>query len=311
MQNLYYNITAEQELYWDAPEGRPSSVTSVTVYASEAGDDGTTEAATTGTAAVETNPDTTFDAASGVDQSDPRICNLAATTGIAVGRSYLATSATGESEWVEVRAITSAASVQARHNLVNAYANADTFESTRISISIDDTWIADENNISDDLNPNPGYRVRWVYVVGGIKRVHDSYLNVVRYRADHDVTPQEVDLVRSGWIHDLPSEHAEDQGAALIDDAYQEVVFDLHAIDVPAEMLRNRSVVNRLTIRKAIMMASENKAAATGNTTAYELDRDNYNALLDKLVRVNMKTQMSADASGAAVMRHAVSLWEK
>lgn len=311
MQNLYYGITGEQVLAWDAPEGRPSSVTSVTVYTSGTGDDGTAEVATSGSAAVETNPNTTFDAASGDGQADPRICNIAATTGCAIGRSYLATNAAGESEWVEVRGITSAASVQARHNLVNAYANSDTFESTRISISVDDTWIADKNNISDDLDPNPGYRVRWVYVVGGVKRVHDSYFNVVRYRAGHDVTPGDVDLVRSGWIHDLPAEHLEDQGAALIEDAYQDLLFDLHAIDVPAEMMRNRSVVNRLTIRKAILLASENKAAAGGDVTAYEIDRDNYNALLDKLVRVNNKTQMAVDSSGAASERQAVSIWQK
>lgn len=311
MQNLYYNITGEQTLVWDAPEGRPSSVVSVTVYPSSTGDDGTTEAATTGVGATETNPNTTFDAASGDGQADPRTLNVAATTGMAIGRSYLATNALGESEFVEVTGITSGVSAQARHNLRNSYTTADTFASTRISISVDDTWIGDAANISDDLNPNPGYRVRWVYVVGGVTRVHDTYFNVVRYRAGHDVTPADVANVRTNWINNLPTEHREDNGAVLIDDAYSDLTFDFHRVGIPAEMLRNRDVVNRLTIRKAILLASQNRAAETGDTTAYEIDRDEYNSLLDGLIRVNNRTQMAIDSSGAATTVQAVSLWEK
>lgn len=311
MQNLYYNITGEQALIWDAPEGRPSSVTSVTVYPSGTGDDGTSESATTGSASVETNPNTTFDANSGDGQTDPTLLNLTATTSMTVGRSYLATNALGESEYVEITGITSGASAQARHPLRNAYVSGDTFESTRVSVSIDDTWIADSNNISDDTNPNPGYRVRWVYVVDSITRVHDDYFNVVRYRADHDVTPNDVDLARRGWINNLPIEHKDDNGAKLIDDAYQELVFDFHRVGIPAEMLRNREVVNRLTIRGAIMSSSMNKAAQTGDTTAYEIDSDRYNSLLDGLVRVTNNTQMAVDSSGAATTVQAVSLWEK
>ena len=52
-QQILYNVTG-QSIYLDATEGRPSSVTSVAVYNDTAGDDDTTESATTGSAAVET-----------------------------------------------------------------------------------------------------------------------------------------------------------------------------------------------------------------------------------------------------------------
>lgn len=312
MQNLYYNITGEQELAWDCPEGRPSAITSVTVYASSTGDDGTTEAATTGSAAVETNPNTTFDGASGAGESNPQLLNLAATTGMSPGRCYLATNALGEQELVEITAVTSGVSAEARHELRNAYANADTLVSTRISISVDDTWIADSNKISDDRDPNPGYRIRWVYVVDSITRVHDAYFNVVRYRADHDVAPTDVAAVRTGWIDNLPVEYADDRGESLIDEAYAEVVIDLHAACVPAEMMRNRSIVNRLTIRKAIMMASENRAAENPAQSfeEYLMDKGIYDALLSKLVLAG-KTQQSTDESGAAVTVGAVEIWSR
>ena len=310
MQQIYYNVTG-QSLVFDCPEGRPSSVTSVTVYPSTTGDDGTTESATTGSAAVETNPNTTFDAASGDGQADPTLLSVAATTGMVIGRSYLATNALGESEFFEVTGITSGASCNSRYPLRNAYASSDTVEGTRISISVDSTWVADKTNISDDLDPNPGYRVRWVYVVDSVTRVHDDYFNLVRYRAGHDVTAVEISRVRSGWLNDLPSEHQEDRGAVLIDDAYTELSFDFHRAGIPAEMLRNRDVVNRLVIHKAILMSEYDRASATGSTLGYDLARDHFQGMLDGLVKVTNRTQMSTDASGAATTVAAESLWSK
>jgi hypothetical protein len=308
MQNLYYNITGEQSLTWDAPEGRPSSVTSVTVYPAATGDDGTAEAATDGSATVESNPDTTFDAASGDGQTDPTVLALAATTGCEVGRRYLATNASGETEFVPCIGVEAGVSIQSRHSLRNSYAIVDTLESTRISISIDDTWIADSANISDDPDPNAGYRVRWVYVVGGVTRVHDSYFNVVRYRAGHSVRPDQVNNKRSGWLDALPTEHVDDNGAVLIDDAYSDFKFDLHKRKIPAEMLRNREVVNQMTILRTLLNTSKEEAVKTGDVTAYEIDREAYFGSLDGLVPV---ADTASDASGAGGRVPAVSIWGK
>lgn len=307
MQKLLYNVTG-QELFWDAPEGRPSAVTSVTVYEASAGDDGETEAATTGSAAVESNPATTFDASSAAGQ---RVCNLTATTGVEVGRRYLATNAEGETEWVEASEV-EAGTVTARHNLFNSYAVGDDFESTRITVDVDSDWIASADNISDDMDPNPGYRVRWVYVVAGFTCVQDSYFDVVRYRADHDVTALDVDAVMPGWIYSLPTEYREDQGAALIDAAYEDVTLDLHAVDLPSEMLRNRKVLRRLVIRKAILAGLRHQLRQGAPILdAVEDARGEYQSLLDSLVRVVSRTATAVDTSGGAGRRQAVSLWSK
>lgn len=310
MQKLFYNVTG-QTLTYDPIEGQASSVTSVQVFPVGTSDDGTAESATTGSASID-SVDTTFDAASGAGQSDPTLCNLAATTNIVVGRKYLATNATGEKEWIEVKEITSGASVNARHPLANAYTTSDTFEGCRLSISILDAWIQDSGNISDDTDPNPSYRVRWVYVVGGVTYVQDEYFDVVRYREDHDVLPQDIDRRSPGWINALPTEYREDQGRALIDEAYRLVTLDLHKVDVPEEMVRSREIMRALIIEKATMLADELSARRGGDPTGYEISRDSYNSLLDGMVRVVNRTPLATDASGASSSSVvAVSLWEK
>ena len=69
-QDVIYNVTG-QSFYLDCPEGRPTSITSVTVLDWNAGDDDTAESATTGSAGLDA-VNTTFDAASGAGQTDPR-----------------------------------------------------------------------------------------------------------------------------------------------------------------------------------------------------------------------------------------------
>lgn len=308
-QKLYYNITG-QSLVWDAPEGRPSSVTSVTVYPASSGDDGTAESATTGSASVETNPNTTFDDAAAVLA---RTLPLAATTGIAIGRDYLITNATGEKEWVEVREITADVSVAVRNPIANAYASSDTFESTRVSISVDDTWIQDESNVSADMDPNPGYRVRWVYVVDSTTYVHDEYFDVVRYTGDHDVTGIDVDAVSHGWLSRLSTYHREDQGARAIDEAYSMLRFDLQMNGIDISMLRNRDVTRRLVIRRAIMAQQQSSvdAGRAEFAVALEESRREYDGLLAGLVTVVNRTAMDTDAEGGSTTPVAVSLLEK
>lgn len=308
MQNLFFGVTG-QTLVLDAPQGRPSSVTSVTLFAATSGDDSTTHSdATTGSASIESDPDTTFDADSGTSQRDSTLMALTATTGIAVGRTYLVTNAASESELVEVEEFAAGVSASSRHALRNDYTTGDTFESTRMSISVDSTWIADENNITDDLDPNSGYRIRWVYVVDSISYVHDTYANVVRYRADHDVTPVMMDTSSPGWINALPSEHIEDRGRALIDEGYRRFVLDLHARKIPAEMLRNRDVVNEMTILRALLNQSKAKARKTGDTTGYEIDRLEYFGALDGLIP---ETSTADDTTGAGGDGIRAAVWTR
>jgi hypothetical protein len=297
-QDILFGITG-QSLVFDAPEGRASSVVSSTVYESFSGDTSTAEGATTGSAAVDTNPATTFDAASGDGQANPRKCNLTATTGIVVGRPYRATSATGEVDIVEVTAIAAADYVIVREPLKNAYTSADTFVTTRIAHAIDSTWVAASDNLSPAFDPNPRYRWRLVYVVSSVTCVHDLYFDLVRYAGRHDVSPVDVDRRAPGWLDRLPDGYEEDQGRALIEEAYQAIKFDLYNFAIPDQSLRNREAVNELVKLKAIAMVDAN-----------ETTERRYNDRMQQLI-AGGKVNVSKSASGAASPGDSLSKWSK
>lgn len=295
IQNLdiLYNVTG-QSLVFDCPEGRPSSVTSSAVYPNHYGDDDTAEDALDSTASIETNPDTTFDAASGDGQSDPRICNIAATTGIATGRRYLLTNATGETEWAEVRAITSAVSVQTRFPLRNAYANADTFESTRITHALDATWIADKTNISP-VDPNPHYRWRLEYVVDSVTYVAQVFFDLVRASGTTTVTGLDVDGAYPwlGWMHRLSSEDMEDGGARVIAEAYRQVKLKMSTAGRADEAARNREVIDDLVIHRAAELV------AGMDVQAIEIIRLRFDESYNNFI-IGAQTPFAATESGAA-----------
>lgn len=304
-QDLTYSITG-QSLVWDAPEGRPSSVTSVTVYLASTGDSGSTETATSGTASVETNPNTTFDAASGSGQTDPRKCNLTATTGISAGRSYLVTTAAGLKEWPEVLSITAGDSIIARNPLENAYASADTFQSTRISISVDSTWVSDQSNISPGLRATPNYRVRWVYVVSSVTYVHDTYFDVVRYAGGHTVSTADLDAMIPGYMDILPTFHRVDEGRRMLDEAYQQVRWDLQASDVNDAAIRDEDAINRATMLRFGVILAESQSVEM-----LEMREKRYREFFDKTFRVTAKVLISTDESAAGHRVPALSLWSK
>jgi hypothetical protein len=296
--DILFGVTG-QSLYFDCPEGRPSSVTSSAVYESSTGDDGAAESATTGSPAVETTPSTTFDAASGDGEDDPQKCNLTATTGCVIGRRYQATNALGERESVEVTGISSGAYVVAREPLHNAYAAADTFVTTRITHALDATWIADTSNLSHAVDPNPRYRWRLVYVVASVTYVHDVYFDLLRYAARHDVTGLDVDRRFAGWLRSVGSFDRDDQGADVINEAFQHVKFDLYNLSLPDQSVRNREVVNELV-----------KLAAGAMIFATPENWSLYNARVAQLI-ANGKAATSKSASGASSPGIAASKFSK
>jgi hypothetical protein len=299
-QDILFGV-ASQTLVLDCPEGRPSSVTSVQVFYNYDGDDATAVSATTGSASVETNPNTTIDAASGDGQSNPRTINLTSTTGVSVGREYLITGSSSETEWAEIVEVSSGASATSRHPLRNAYVATDTFESTRISISLDDTWAADSDNISGDIDPNALYRVRWVYVVGSSTYVRDTYFDVVRYEGQHNVTGTDIDNMSPGFLDSLPHGHIEDQGRKLIDEAYKQVSIDLHQEGKADQMARQRDIVDELVKRKTLVLASEARIyAGGGSLDAVDAARTAYHARFDQLIRAKTAIPFATDAGGGA-----------
>jgi len=272
--DILFGVTG-QSLYFDAPEGRPSSVTTSSVFETTVGDDGTAESATTGSAAVETTPNTTFNAASGDGQADPRKCNLTATTGCAIGRRYLAKNALGETEFVEVTGISSGVYVQARQPLQNAYTTADTFA------------------------PNPRYRWRLVYVVSSVTYIHDAYLDLVRYAARYDVTGLDVERRFGGWLRVVGTFEREDQGASVIAEAFQRVKFDLYNLGVADQSVRNREVVNELVKFCAGAMVFD--------------DEQHWKLYQDRLSQLVAwgKTNLATDSSGASGPADVRPLWRR
>jgi hypothetical protein len=291
VQDIYFDV-ASQTVYHDAAEGRPSSVTSVDVFRWDAADDGEEEAAV-GSPSVETNPNTTIDADSGYGQSDARRLNVTATTGFAVDCSE----------------IDSGNYVIARHPLHNAYASADTVQSTRIQATIDPTWVADESNLTgDETGPNPAYRVRWVYVVAGVTHVADTYFSLVRYAGTHGVRPQDIEVMSPGWLDSLPTDHRATQGRKLIDNAYREVKIDMHQVDVTASAVAESEIVDELVRYKAIELGEWARFMAGGSDESRaESAAKRYQARLDALIRVVSRIPVRNN-TGAATPVVAVGL---
>lgn len=298
---------ASQNLVFDAPEGRPSSVTSSTVFENAHSDEATVESATTGSAAIETTPDTTVDAASGYGEANPKIINVAATTGAVVGRRYLATTADGEAEWFEVREIASGVSLTARKPFANTYASADTVESTRITHGVLDAWAAAKTNLSP-LTQGPRYRWRVEYVVASVSYVAQVYFDLVRYSAASTVTGLDVDRAYPwiNWLHALPTHDREDQGANIIKEAYRQVRLHLATAGKAIEAARNREVMEDLVIHRAASLAvGRDIEAAETIEKNYERQFNNF------IVTPKAALPFDPDGSGSASPSKASPMWRR
>lgn len=309
-QDILYAV-ASQSLHLDC-ESRPTSVTSVEVFEMADGDSDTAESATTGSASID-SASTTVDADSGPSNTTQASrLNVVDTSGFEVGRQYLVTSqTTGASEWIEAMAVASDDYIEARAPLFQDYGSGDLVESTRISISIDDSWAATQSNITGWRDPNPGYRVRWVYrAADGGTKIRYSYFDLARVAGQHNVTAADVDALVPGWLRMLPLDHEADQGARLISKAYEQVTIDLHAEGIPDQQARNQDMIDELTVRKTIVLTHEAKALAGGDPLTVELAREIYTARFGTLVKhpEQVKFDVSTDDSGAGHKRAAVRL---
>ena len=294
VQRILFGVTG-QELYWDAPEGLPSSVTSVEVFEVEDGDDGTAEAALSGAAAIDATA-TTVSVASAVGDLS---LSVASEAGFVLGRRYVVEAANQGAEWFEVRAI-STGLLQARVPFFNAYGIGAAVRAQRITHAIDATWVADSGNLTDGVE-SPGYRVRWVYVVGGVTRVHDAYFDLTRYSGQSSVTPADVMRMFPSWPKILPDYHQQDAGQALIDEAEIEVRHDLKAIGIVDWQTRDREITDRLVMHKAVAMLQEDRVMRGGvSPEAYELARVKYETRLDQMFRVGSRVRLDHENDGSS-----------
>lgn len=289
-----------QYLVLDCEDGRPTSVTSVTVYAADSDDTGEAESATTGSASVETNPNTTISAAAGPAQSDPTALTLTSGTGVTIGRVYRITEdGTGVCEDVEVKSI-SGTSATLRHPLKNDYSSGSTFVSCRSTIAVDSTWLADTNNLCQPFNPNPGYRAVWLVVIGGETRRYVRHFDHLRYPARHGVTPIDVDNVVRGWLDRLPPDHQADQGRSLIAAAFESVKHELYRDGKADQAVRNAELLSRLVIRRCqLELLEDNALRGAGNAEALQLGRDAWQGYYDGVIRAPI-TPMDPTGDGAS-----------
>jgi len=306
VQDIVFAETG-QAFFFDPPEGVPSGTPTAAVYPLSTGDDGTAEDATTGAASVD-SVGTTLDATSGKGQSDERKLSLTATTNIALNRDYVVVSAaTAEWEWVTVVGIASADYVTVREPLRNVFASADTFKGARISIGVDSTWVAASSNISDGIDPTPGFRIRWVYTVSGVEYTHDAYANLVRYPYNHSVTSADMLGFYPNWVNDLPTYHREDRGYRLIDEAALEVRDDIFLSGHAAEMIRDQPRIDGLVKRKALVYLF--RSGRDVDMLAYYETK--YETYMDQAIRIVTRVAEATGTGGGGEDTVAKGIWTK
>jgi hypothetical protein len=305
---ITFGITS-QTLEFRSLRGIPTSGT-FKVFADYAGDDDTVEFE--GSVTVDTT-NTTIDAASGQGQTDPHKVNLTATTGITTGRKYLISEAS-KREWVEPIEIVSADYIRARHPLVNAYTTAATFVGTSMTAAVDSTWVAAEENLSDISDPNPDYRVRWSYVVGGVTYVDFSYFDLVRAPAGHQVDISDLNAYAPGLKDSLPTEYKLEQGRPLLDAAWRSVRSELFNLSINVDSMRDSELLDELVIHRALVVLAMGgwKPSGFDSVPEYLTEvRSQYERFLEKNFAVTVKTPLDTGNTGAAEPVAPKPFWSK
>ena len=308
-QDIQFGITG-QTLILDCEDGRPASITDVQVWSASADDTSTEEAATTGAAAVETNPNTTLSSAAG-SGVNPATLSVTSATGISVGRTYRLAAA-GLYEDVTVAGI-SGTTVTSKSPLINDYASGATFKSCRATISVDSTWVADLNNVSPTWSPNPSYRVRWTVVdSAGATQVYDRYFDLVRYPARHGVTPPMMENRCAGWLDGLPVDNRSDQGRSIIDEAFKIVRRELYGDGKADQAIRNTELVAELVMARAELFAMDRRLrnGADVSANAYQSVKDEYTQVYQQLIRAPI-APMDPTGAGASTTNRPTPLWRR
>ena len=319
---ILFNVTG-QSLVFDVPEGRPSSVVSVTVYRSEGDDTGQTETAVS-TPVIE-SVSTTISADAGPTlATDVTALTLAATTGVAKDRTYLLTAATGDYEFVEVASLnTTTKVVNTRVPLMNDYESGSTFVSTRITAPLISAWVQNSANLTGegslwnseepgDFDEDPWWRAAVVYVVNGITYKREIRFDVVRYSSQHTITPLDVDNAFPGWLDRVGRDYRKDQGRRLIDEAFRSVRFDLLADAKTARWIRRQDVIGELVVCKANLKEIET-AVMRGAATleALQAAKDVYTERYAQLIR-EPHVKIGASSGGAIVATQPrTNLWRR
>lgn len=306
--DIVFNVTG-QTLEYRVLQGRPTSAT-FSVFDEALGDDDTAEFS--GTATVE-SVSTTVDAASGRSQTDPQKINLTSTSGVTTSRKYLISEGSKQ-EWVQPIEIVTNDYIRVRHVLKNDYTTSATFVGTTITATVDSTWVADEANISDHLDPNPSYRVRWAIVVSGVTYVAYSFFDLVRAPIRHQVDIDDLNARAPGLHDNIPTEYQVEQGRPLIQAAEKSVAAKLAAHGIDTDAFRNDEIYDELVILRSLQMLAMAGFAPLGMNKQQYVDdtRNDYETFFQQHVSVTLKSRLASGSSGAADTPVApVSYWAK
>lgn len=305
--DIVYGITS-QTLEYRVLQGRPTSAT-FDVLADYAGDDDTAEFS--GTATVE-SVNTTVDVASGRSQTDPQKISLTATTGITTSRKYLLSEGSKQ-EWVQPIEIVSGDYIRVRHVLKNDYTTSATFVGTTITATVDSTWVAAEENLSDHLDPNPDYRVRWAIVVGGVTHIAYSFFDLIRAPITHQVDIDDLNARAPGLMDALPTEYATEQGRPLLDAAWKSVSAKLAAHKIDTDAFRNDQILDELvTLRALNLLAMSGWRPLGMDLLQYIVDtRTDYETFFQQHVSVTQGSELATGTSGGASIVTAQEYWSK
>lgn len=294
-QDLLYNVTV-QSLLLMVRTGRPSSAT-FSVFRNYSDDEATAEFS--GSATVD-SVSTTVNASSGMTQADPQKINLASTTGIVLGRKYRLQQ-NAFYEWVEPVEI-QASFVRVRYPLQNDYTSGATFQSTWLSGSVDATWIANKNNLSDLSDNAVDYRVKWTVVVSGVTTVVYSHFDVVRSVQSHGLDIDDVNNRIPGLHDSLPVEYRQEEGRPLLDTAWDAVVSHFASLQVDVNELRDDYVLDELVLLRAIRVLAEGgwHPRDMDAIAFVELAQRNYNTFFDQHYAVMPKHQIQNNYTSAS-----------
>lgn len=294
--DVVYGVTS-QTIAHRVMQGRPTSAT-FKVFNDTAGDDDTAEFS--GTATVE-SVSTTVSSASGPAQSDPQKVLLTSTTGILTSRKYLLAESS-KTEWVTPIEVT-ATYIRVRHPLRNDHTTAATFVGATITGAVSDSWAADQGNLSDHIDSNPSYRVRWEIVLGGATLVQYSFFDLVRAPITYGIDLDDLNDRAPGLIDSCPSEYRIEQGRPLIEAAWKSAQARLAAMKFDTDSLRDDLITDELVTLRALNILAEGGWRPPGWDSLAEyvvLTRSNYDRFVEQHFQVSQPHRMATGTDGGA-----------
>ena len=301
VQELLYGVTG-QVLVIEST--RPlASVPSVKLFRLDASDDSDATAAVSGAATVDAASTTTTAA---VTRTDPTLLALASSSGFVVGRRIYVTN-DGLGEVAEIARI-DGANLYTRHPLLNDYASGATVKANlRATISVDNTWAADSDNLSRNDNPNAEYRFRatvtYATDLEGSAAASDvlyGNVDLVRYSSTPQVTPLDVAQAHAPWLDGFDPDDRATQGRRVIDEAADLVRDDLAGKGIAVRSLRSAEVHRRLVVARAVFLRIEERLIEGGDVAPAQYDAAKlaYDRQITALVEAPVLAQDKSGSGG-------------